>query len=99
MKVIVAGCSKTGTKSMAAALRELGFSVYDNLEHTLYHYHDWKRIFEGKNLPGHFKAMYETVDAVVDYPVFIYWKEIHEVFPDAKVKSKAGSKPTAYLIL
>ena len=33
MKVIVAGFSKTGTKSMCAALRELGYKVYDVEEH------------------------------------------------------------------
>ena len=33
MKIICAGFPKTGTKSMAAALRELGYSVNDFPEH------------------------------------------------------------------
>ena len=33
MKVICAGFPKTGTKSLAMALRELGYSVYDTEEH------------------------------------------------------------------
>ena len=97
MKVILAGSSKTGTKSMAAALRELGYNVYDNLEHILYHFYDWKIIFEGKSAPNHFKAMYENVDAVVDYPAFLYWKEIHKVFPDAKVE--VCCRPTVCVML
>ena len=32
MKVIVAGMPKTGTKTMKAALEELGYSVYDLIE-------------------------------------------------------------------
>ena len=34
MKIICAGFPKTGTKSMAAALRELGYSVHDFEEHV-----------------------------------------------------------------
>ena len=33
MKIICAGFPKTGTKSMAMALRELGYSVHDTEEH------------------------------------------------------------------
>ena len=33
MKIICAGFPKTGTKSMATALRDLGFSVHDFEEH------------------------------------------------------------------
>uniref|UniRef100_H2ZCA3 Sulfotransferase family protein n=1 Tax=Ciona savignyi TaxID=51511 RepID=H2ZCA3_CIOSA len=85
MKVIVAGYSKTGTKSMTSALRELGFTVYDFPEHFSEHKQQWKEILQSGNNPDIFREMYKDVDAVVDAPAFAYWKEIHEVFPDAKI--------------
>ena len=85
MKVIVAGSPKTGTKSMNAALTELGYRVYDYMDHLFYHSDDWMKIFEGKGGAEDFKRMYENIDAVVDMPACFYWEEIHKVFPDAKV--------------
>ena len=87
MKVIVAGYSKTGTKSMAAALTELGYNTYDYMEHFMHHYEEWMRIYGGKGSANDFKRMYENVDAVVDHPAYHFWKEIHDVFPDAKVRT------------
>ena len=87
MKVIVAGYSKTGTKTMNAALTELGYNVYDYLESFLYQEKKWMRILNGQGSAADFKRMYENVDAVVDYPAYLFWKEIHEAFPESKVKS------------
>ena len=96
MKVIVAGYSKTGTKTMAAALKELGYNVYDNIEHFVFHFEEWNKIFKGNGSVPDFKRMYENVDAVTDWPACIFWKEIHENFPDAKVH---GPSINYYLIL
>ena len=85
MKVIVAGSPKTGTKSMNSALTELGYSVHDLMEHYLVNYDKWMKIFQGKGCIEDFKKMYENVDAVVDGPAHLYWNEIHQAFPDAKV--------------
>lgn len=86
MKVIVAGFSKTGTKTMNAALTELGYKVYDFSDNYIYLYNDWKKILEGRGSIEDFKRMYEDVDAVVDTPSYLYWHEIHQAFPDAKVR-------------
>ena len=86
MKVIVAGSSKTGAKSLSSAFKELGYRVYDSMEHLLYHYDNWIEIFEGYGDSSNFERMYENVDVVVDAPAFLYWYEIHRVFPDAKVR-------------
>ena len=86
MKIIGAGFSKTGTKSLHAALYKLGYEVYDSLEHFEHHRKQWKRILEGKGNIGDFKQMYKNVDAVVDTPVQYFWEEILWTFPDAKVK-------------
>ncbi|CAK8694537.1 unnamed protein product [Clavelina lepadiformis] len=85
MKVILAGFSKTGTKSIAVALRELGFIVYDYMDHFWYHDKEWKRIFEKGATDEDFRQMYDGVDAVTGAPVFYLWEEIHHAFPDAKI--------------
>ena len=84
MKVICAGLSKTGTKSLAKALRILGFSVFDYLEHRDIHCKEWVDLYcEGK-LPD-FGTMYKGVDAVIGLPASLWYEEVREVFPDAKV--------------
>lgn len=88
MKIIVAGYPKTGTKSLNAALTELGYNVYDYMEHYFYHYNEWIRIYEGKEDIEVFKQMYKDVDAVVDGPACFFWYEIHQAFPDAKVSQR-----------
>ena len=88
MKVIVAGLPKTGTKSMVKALQDLGYSVYDYLEHFEYHSKQWEKLLEVGGTAEDFKKMYENVDVVTDIPACAYWDLIHEAFPDAKVSLK-----------
>ena len=84
MKVICAGMSKTGTTSIAQALRILGFKVYDYPEHREFHMDEWLDVYcEGKSLD--FISMYRDVDAVTDVPTAFWFQEIYEAFPDAKV--------------
>ena len=84
MKIICAGLSKTGTKSLAAALRFLGFTVFDFDEHRDFHTDEWFDIYYEGKLPD-FTSMYKDVDAVTDIPPAFWFEEIHEAFPDAKV--------------
>ncbi|CAK8677510.1 unnamed protein product [Clavelina lepadiformis] len=86
MKVIVAGYTKTGTKTMSAALSELGYNVYDALDHFWYHGDKWAKILSssGGSIED-FKEMYHSVDAVTDSPTCKFWEEILQAFPDAKV--------------
>ena len=86
MKVIFAGFSKCGTKSMAAALTELGYSVHDFAENYEDFADEWMQVFDGGETREIFYEMYKDIDAVTDLPCCFYWKEIHEAFPDAKVK-------------
>ena len=86
MKVIVAGLSKTGTKTMQKALQDLGYTVYDAIEHFEHHYYQWKRILDVGGTSEDFREMYANVDAVTDIPACAYWDLIHEAFPDAKVR-------------
>lgn len=85
MKVIVSGASKTGTKSMAEALRLLDFTVYDYVENYAYLNKEWLKIVREGGSVDDFRRMYEGVDAVTDSPCNHFWEEIHKAFPDAKV--------------
>ena len=48
MKVLCAGFPKTGTKSMALALRELGYSLHDFEEHMQFNLDNYMDNFEGR---------------------------------------------------
>lgn len=86
MKLIGAGFGRTGTKSLQAALEELGSrrcyhmtTVMENPEHVGLWYDaaigkpvDWKRLFQG-------------YEATVDWPACTFYKQLMEAFPDAKV--------------
>ena len=62
MKIICAGLSKTGTTSMARALRMLGFTVFDWVEHQSIHGDKWLDIYYRGKSPD-FASMYGDVDA------------------------------------
>nr|XP_009862167.1 uncharacterized protein LOC104266799 [Ciona intestinalis] len=85
MKVIYAGYTKTGTKSMTAVFHEFGYKTYDWLENSWYLGKDWERIIKEGGTVEDFRRMYKGVDAVVDVPCYIYWEQISEAFPEAKI--------------
>ncbi|XP_039249041.1 uncharacterized protein LOC120326765 [Styela clava] len=85
MKVICAGMSKSGTKTLHVALEELGYSVYDFPEvFDNYEKDFWRFTSKGWTVED-FRQRFENVDAVVDTPMFYFWEELAEAFPDAKV--------------
>ena len=84
MKVICAGIGKTGTKSIAKALRHLGFNVFDWEEQIFDFIDHWFDVFQNGAAPD-VKRVYQNADAVVDVPGNLFWEEILEVFPDCKV--------------
>lgn len=85
MKVIYAGFSKCGTKSMAKALRELGYNVHDFMDHYEKNGDKWEKICKEGGTKEDFQKMLEKVDAVTDIPAYFFWQEILEAFPEAKV--------------
>ena len=86
MKVILAGLPKTGTKSIAKALRVLNYSVYDAAENMTHLGDEWVQIMNEGGSAEDFRRMYEDVDATCDLPVVHYWEELYKAFPDAKVR-------------
>ena len=84
MKIICAGYAKTGTKSMAKALRHLGLTVFDWEEQTLDFLDHWVDVFQNGMAPD-VKRVYQNADAAVDFPGYFFYEEILEAFPDCKV--------------
>ena len=89
VKFIYAGYSKCGTKTIAHVFKKLGYRVYDQEEFYIYTLNFWK-IFNDQNnsVEEKQKAIYDMLkntDVVTDMPFYLYWKEILDVFPNAKV--------------
>ena len=87
MKIICAGFPKTGTKSIAKALRHLGFTVFDWDEQLLDSpdfLDHWVDVFQNGDKPD-VKQLYQNADAAVDMPGHFFFEEILEAFPDCKV--------------
>nr|CAB3262191.1 uncharacterized protein LOC100178565 [Phallusia mammillata] len=85
MKVILAGYPKTGTKTMAAAFTMLGFNNYDYMENYFYLHKEWMKIFDGSATNEDIRRMFDGVDSLTDAPTCIYWEELQEAFPEAKI--------------
>jgi len=89
LKYLYAGFSKCGTKSITAAFRRLGYKVYDFNEHQLYNTERWLQFIDPKKSRDEkidlLHQMYKDVDVAVAMPIYSFWKELCEAFPDCKV--------------
>jgi len=92
MKIICSGYQKTGTKSLTAALRLLGYKVFDFEEQFFFLGKDLSHIFENGWNVGDIKNIFKDVDVIIDLPSCILWEELHEAFPNAKVSLKRYEK-------
>jgi hypothetical protein len=86
LKVVGAGLGRTGTHSLKVALEQLlGGPCYHMFE-VMQHPDDiaqWQLAAEG-GTPD-WKLLFERYDAAVDWPAAAFWRELADVFPDAKV--------------
>ncbi|XP_076811982.1 uncharacterized protein LOC143458956 [Clavelina lepadiformis] len=89
MKVICAGAPKTGTKSIARALRILGYdAVYDIEEAMEFAFEEWEDVWEGRksDLSEIMTKVYSKgVEAIVDMPHSHFFDHFLEEWPKAKV--------------
>ena len=76
-KVFVIGFQKTGTTSLELALNYLGYSVY-SVDKNLFKYKN------KEELNIYIKAKLENWDAVQDMPWPLFYKELYELYPNAK---------------
>ena len=88
LKVIGAGFGRTGTLSMKAALEQLGYNKCHHMVEVLMTKDEtqldyWDAIGKGER-PG-WDKVFEGYQASVDFPSCVYWKELAEAYPDAKV--------------
>lgn len=86
MQVIGAGFGRTGTLSIKKALEQLGFGpcyhmleVLKNFKHVKY----WQAAAEGKAVE--WDELFQKYNACVDFPASIYYQQLFEAYPDAKV--------------
>ena len=85
MQIICAGFPKTGTKSMAMALRELGYTVYDFEEHIDFHLDKFVDFMDGVTDSAELMEAYKDVDVCVDQPTCTMWHIFFKHYPNAKV--------------
>jgi hypothetical protein len=86
MKVIGAGLMRTGTMSMQAALQTLGYPCYHMQEvpRERGHLDAWLK-FVTAQAAMDWHGLFRRFEATVDMPGCLYYKELMQAFPDAKV--------------
>lgn len=86
MKVIGAGFGRTGTVSIKAALEELGFGPCYHMTELLNrpdHVHLWDAAVRGE--PIDWDEIFGDYQSTLDWPGCGFYKELMEVYPEAKV--------------
>lgn len=85
MKLIGAGLPRTGTLSQKLALEMLGLApcyhmvnVFDDLAAA----GSWRRVADGERSPA---EILEGFAAAVDWPAAFFYRELMDLYPDAKV--------------
>ncbi|KAI8072870.1 P-loop containing nucleoside triphosphate hydrolase protein [Gongronella butleri] len=88
LEVIGAGFGRTGTHSLYLALNKLGYNTHHMFE-VLQNKQDvtmWKHAYDFPNSPDiNWDSVYEKYSAAVDFPTCMFYKELLEKNPDAKV--------------
>lgn len=85
MKIICAGYPKTGTKSICAALRILGYNVFDFEEQIWLIGKQMKKAMEDGISAEELREALQGVDATTDMPASCLWETLLTAFPEAKV--------------
>lgn len=86
MKIIGAGLPRTGTSSLKAALERLGFGpcyhMFELMQHPE-HVGAWRSVLTGES--SDWDRVFAGYRSAVDFPASIFWRELAEADPDAKV--------------
>jgi hypothetical protein len=86
LKVIGAGFGRTGTRSLKAALEELGFDRCYHMEEVLknpQHLKCWAEIMEGG--AADWETLFQGYQSAADWPAAAYYRELMTAFPEAKI--------------
>lgn len=85
MKVIGVGYGRTGTLSLQLALEQLGFAPCYHMQTIVKrprHLWAWSKI--GRGEPADWHNLLHDYQAAVDFPISLYYRELLDVYPDAK---------------
>jgi len=86
LRVIGAGFGRTGTDSMREALGILGFGpchhMFEVTENPVMKSR-WRAFIAGQD--ADWEALFEGYASCVDWPAVLFWRELVEAFPEAKV--------------
>jgi len=85
MKLIGAGLPRTATTTQMIALEMLGLPCYhmrDMMADLGKSVPQWRKAFDGE---GPWEEIFEGKESTVDWPASYHWRELIEVYPDAKV--------------
>lgn len=86
LKVIGSGFGRTGTMSLKAALEILRFDPCYHMEEVIKrpsHIKLWQQI--GHHQPVPWEKIFSRFQAAVDFPASIFYRELLDRYPDAKV--------------
>ncbi len=86
MKVIGAGFGRTGTKSLQLALEILGFGKCCHMEELLRNpagVLQWKQAYNEEEVD--WNKLFKNYESIVDFPDSMYYKELSNFYPGAKV--------------
>lgn len=85
MKLIGAGLPRTATTTQLVALEMLGLPCYhmrDMMADPATSIPQWRKAFEGN---ADWDELLAGKESIVDFPGSYYWRELMDVYPDAKV--------------
>ena len=85
MKLIGAGLPRTATTTQMIAVEMLGLPCYhmrDMMGDLSKSVPQWRQAFEGQ---GQWDEIFEGKESIVDWPGSYHWRELIDVYPDAKV--------------
>ena len=85
MKLIGAGLPRTATTTQMIALEMLGLPCYhmrDMMADPATSVPQWRKAFEGD---GDWDEIFEGKESTVDWPAAWHYRELMDVYPDAKV--------------
>ncbi len=84
LKVIGSGLGRTGTMSTKLALEQLGLRCHHMMEVFMHPQSVPLWVAAGDGKPD-WDAIFDGYEAMVDHPGCAYWRELMDVYPDAKV--------------
>jgi hypothetical protein len=86
LKIVGAGFGRTGTLSMKSALEQLGFGPCHHMMEVFGkpdHIAQWQDAADGKLVD--WEAVFAGYNSAVDWPACFFWRELAELYPQAKV--------------